>query len=89
MPTPYEISVVISFIIFAVIAGINGFRMNSRIKDLYDWHNKEGDDGVKVWYVRKSLEEAIIKMAEATEKQTELITMYHNEIRIWREKDKR
>ena len=31
MPTPYEISVVISFIIFAVIAGINGFRMNSRI----------------------------------------------------------
>jgi len=30
-----------------------------KIDKLYDWHNALDDEGVPIWYVRKSLEEAI------------------------------
>ena len=36
-------------------------------KDLWDWHNVADTDGVKVWYVRRSSEEAIIKLTTAIE----------------------
>lgn len=35
--------------------------------DMYDWHNKSDGDGVKVWYVRQSLENALRDNAKATE----------------------
>lgn len=43
-------------------------------KDLHDWHAKEDDDGVKVWYVRKSLENAVTKLADNIEAQTQLLS---------------
>ena len=39
-------------------------------KDIFDMHNQKDNDGVYVWYVRRSLEEAIIKLAENIDKQT-------------------
>jgi uncharacterized protein YoxC len=36
-------------------------------EDMYDWHNKTDGDGVKVWYVRQSLENALRDNAKATE----------------------
>lgn len=38
-----------------------------QIKDLWQWHNQTDQDGVKVWYVRKSLEEALNRNADSTE----------------------
>ncbi len=36
-----------------------------KVKDLHDWHNKEDDEGVKVWYTRnKNVEEILEKMVE-------------------------
>ena len=47
--------------------------LDQRVSDLWDWHNKEDPaTGVKVWYVRASLENAIEKLAENIEKMTEV-----------------
>jgi hypothetical protein len=37
---------------------------------LYEMHNRKDNDGVYVWYVRRSLEEAIVKLGENIDKQT-------------------
>lgn len=42
-------------------------KMFEQIRLLYKWHDKDDDDGVKVWYNRRGLEDAIEKMAEAIE----------------------
>jgi hypothetical protein len=39
--------------------------LKSQIRDLHDWHSKEDEDGVKVWYVRKSLVDAIENLGNA------------------------
>jgi hypothetical protein len=36
------------------------------IKDMYDWHNKSDEDGVKIWYIRKSLEMVLRENAQET-----------------------
>ena len=33
--------------------------LNHINKTMYDWHDKSDEDGVKIWYVRRSLEEAL------------------------------
>lgn len=43
------------------------------VSELYRWHDKEDDDGVKVWYVRQSLERAIERLAVAADAQTKLL----------------
>ena len=50
-----------------------------RLQDLHDWHDKEDSEGVKVWYVRRSLEDAITKLSENIERQTEILTELHRE----------
>lgn len=35
--------------------------------EMYDWHDKADQDGVKVWYIRQSLENALRDNAKATE----------------------
>ena len=40
------------------------------LKDLHEWHAKEDTDGVKVWYIRKSLAEAITTFSASVEAQT-------------------
>jgi hypothetical protein len=47
----------------AVIVGLLTIYM--KVKDLHQWHNKEDEEGVKVWYTRnKDMEETLDKMAE-------------------------
>jgi biopolymer transport protein ExbB/TolQ len=55
--------------------------MTRKINDLYKWHDVEDSEGVKVWYVRKSLEEAIVKLSSSIEKQTELLRVITDEFR--------
>lgn len=42
-------------------------KLKKESEDMYDWHNKSDGDGVKVWYVRQSLENALRDNAKATE----------------------
>jgi DNA-binding protein H-NS len=45
-------------------------KVDELVKDsaeMYDWHDKSDQDGVKVWYVRQSLENALRDNAKATE----------------------
>jgi hypothetical protein len=49
-------------------------------KTMYDWHDKADEDGVKIWYVRRSLEEALHEnvkainiLAKNSEIQTKLL----------------
>jgi len=58
-------------------------------RDLHDWHSATDAEGVKIWYVRRSLEEAIVKLAENIDKQTEILRQMHMEfIALQREKTK-
>lgn len=46
-------------------------------KTMYDWHDKNDEDGVKIWYVRRSLEEALqenVKAINILAKNSELQT---------------
>ncbi len=54
-------------------------KIAKQIDDLHTWHNVSGEDGVKVWYVRKSLEEAIVKLAENISRQTDLMAKWQGE----------
>jgi hypothetical protein len=49
-------------------------------KTMFDWHDKSDEDGVKIWYVRRSLEEALQEnvrainiLAKNSETQTRLL----------------
>ena len=38
------------------------------LKDLHAWHDIADSEGVKIWYVRRSLEEAVEKLTVSIEK---------------------
>jgi len=41
--------------------------------EMYEWHNKNDAEGVKIWYVRRSLETAIEKLTESIAIQTNVL----------------
>jgi len=41
--------------------------MSDQIKDLHSWHDVRDEDGVPVWYLRRSLERQIMRLCEAVE----------------------
>ena len=43
-----------------------------QVEELHKWHDKDDNEGVKIWYVRKSLEDAITKLAMNIETMTEI-----------------
>jgi len=59
--------------------GIDLQKMSRQTDSLYDWHNVRGEDGVPVWYVRKSLEEAMITLADNLLRQTEILNRIYDE----------
>lgn len=44
--------------------GIDLHKISQQIAEMHDWHSQVDSDGVKVWYVRRSLEEAIEKLTK-------------------------
>ena len=48
-------------------------QVKDQIEDLHKWHDKEDDDGVKIWYLRRSLEDSIKKLPVTLEQQRELM----------------
>lgn len=51
----------------------------SQLKDLHDWHNVSDEEGVKIWYVRRSLEKAISDLSNNLAAQTEVLKALHTE----------
>ena len=54
--------------------------VNQMNRTMFDWHDKNDEDGVKIWYVRRSLEEALHEnvkainiLAKNSEIQTKLL----------------
>jgi hypothetical protein len=60
-------------IVREILRSLKENEVHQQIRDLYVWHSKTDEDGVPVWYVRRSLEDTIVKLAENMEKQTELL----------------
>ena len=71
-------------IIYIVLREVFGFLSKNKSKDCNDWpqlmklvqelhdmHNQRDSDGVYIWYVRRSLEDAINKLAENVGHQTD------------------
>lgn len=48
--------------------------MKKQIDELHEWHAREDDDGVKLWYVRRSLEVSVEKLANNIAAQTTLLS---------------
>lgn len=54
------------------------------IEDLWNWHNVTDNDGVKIWYVRRSLEDAIRKLSDNIDVQTKAFQEMVNEMKATR-----
>lgn len=59
--------------------GIDLHRIARQIDDLHKWHAKEDDEGVKVWYVRRSLEETLKTLSDNIANQTQVLQEIHRE----------
>lgn len=51
---------------------------SDRIDDLWEWHNKEDGDGVRIWYVRSSLQKTLDKLGETLNKEHALVSEMAN-----------
>jgi hypothetical protein len=49
------------------------YDLKKKTDELHKWHDMVDSDGVKIWYVRKSLEDAIVKLADNIAVQTEIM----------------
>lgn len=47
--------------------------MSEQLHDLHSWHSVHDDEGVKIWYNRRSVERAVEKIAESQVAQTEIL----------------
>jgi len=59
--------------------GIDLNLIAKQISELHEWHAISDAEGVKIWYVRRSLEEAILKLSDNLNKQTEVLAEIHRE----------
>lgn len=56
--------------------GFNGKCMKvliAQVRELHEWHDRRDAEGVPVWYVRKSLEDAVGKLADNIGTQTQVL----------------
>ena len=55
--------------------GIHGglAKIGRQVDDLHDWHDETDADGVKFWYVRRSLEDALHSLSENISLETKLL----------------
>ena len=64
-------------LLFGMLLGTMMIRQIAKqVSDLHDWHDQKDSDGVYVWYVRQSLEKAIVKLADNIEQQTMLLRQF-------------
>ena len=61
--------------------GVDLVTMARQIARLDEMHAKTDEDGVPVWYVRRSLEKAVVDLNEAIRHQTELLQQLTQELK--------
>jgi hypothetical protein len=61
--------------------GIDLLKMARQIERLDEMHAKTDEDGVPVWYVRRSLEKAVTDLNEAIRHQSELLQALTQELK--------
>ncbi len=61
--------------------GVDLLKMARQIDRLDELHAKTDEDGVPVWYVRRSLEKALVELGAAIRHQTELLGQLTQEIK--------
>jgi len=79
--TPQTIGTAVLLIIFILdkavsllkTRGIDLHKMGVQLNELHKWHDVADDEGVKIWYVRRSLEDAIAKLATNIELETRVL----------------
>jgi hypothetical protein len=64
--------------------GVDMLLVAKQVAELHRWHDREDEEGVKVWYVRKSLEDAVEKLAANIDKQTAIFQEMQQEQRAAR-----
>jgi len=47
--------------------------MHQQVSELHQWHSVVDEDGVRIWYVRRSLEKAITALANNIDNQTRVM----------------
>ena len=47
--------------------------VSKKVEELYNWHNITDSDGVRIWYIRRSLSEAIQKLTDTISLQTQIL----------------
>jgi len=48
--------------------GVDLPQLARQIEEMHKWHSVTDDDGVKVWYVRQSLVDAIVKLTKVLDR---------------------
>jgi len=61
--------------------GVDLLKMARQIDRLDELHAKTDEEGVPVWYIRRSLEKALVDLNEAIRNQTELLQQLTQEIK--------
>jgi hypothetical protein len=61
--------------------GVDLLKMAQQIDRLDEMHARTDEDGVPVWYVRRSLEKAVADLNEAIRHQTELLQALTQELK--------
>lgn len=69
--------------------GVDLVKMAQQIDRLDELHAKTDEDGIPVWYVRRSLEKAIENLNELTRSQIELLQALVTEVKQLREDEGR
>lgn len=54
---------------------------NVLIQELHGWHNVHDEDGVKIWYVRRSLHIAIEQLAKSVAKMSSVMELLERRLR--------
>jgi hypothetical protein len=48
-------------------------QMAKEVHEMHEWHAVTDEDGVKVWYIRRSLEHTLDKLSHTLDAQTQLL----------------
>lgn len=61
-------------------------KQGRQTEDLHEWHDVKDNEGVRLWYVRRSLEDAIKELATNIGRQTEIFQAMASEIKLMSQK---
>lgn len=65
--TSIILEVFIGIGVTGLLAGL--YTIHTKVKELHEWHDREDEEGVKIWYTRnKTMEDALEKMTRVLDR---------------------